>query len=277
LYRNHFGLHSEPFALTPDTDFFFRDRVREEALNTLVYGVRSGEGFIKMVGEVGTGKTTLCRQFLRQVEAEAATAYLPNPQLQDSNLITTLAQELGVESEGRSANQVLDAVQAFMLETWRQGRPVVLVLDEAQALPLSTLEQARLLSNLETEKAKLLRIVLFGQPELDERLKEPAIRQLQQRIVYSYRLRPFTKSDLPGYLDHRLRVAGYSGPPLFRGAAVRALYRGSSGIPRLVNVLAHKSLLAAFGDGAARVGRSHVRAAIRDTEAAYRGWWRLAV
>ena len=188
----------------------------------------------------------------------------------------TLARELGLEAEGRSANALLDDVQAFMLDTWRQGRPVVLVLDEAQALPIGTLEQARLLSNLETEKAKLLRIVLFGQPELDQRLRDPRIRQLRQRISYSYRLAPFSRRDLPAYLEHRLRVAGHRGPTLFARGAVRALYRGSSGTPRLVNLLAHKSLLAAFGDGAAGVARRHVRAAVRDTESARQGWWRLA-
>ena len=277
MYQQYFGLHSDPFALTPDTEFFFRDWVREEALNTLIYGVRSGEGFIKMVGEVGTGKTTLCRQILRQIEPEAKTAYLPNPQLQDTNLIATLARELGVDTVERTTNELFDAIQEVLLATWREGRPVVLVLDEAQALPNSTLEQARLLSNLETEKAKLLRIVLFGQPELDQRLKDPAIRQLQQRIVYSYYLRPFAKADLVGYLDHRLRVAGYGGPPLFEPKAVRALHKGSGGVPRLVNILAHKSLLAAFGDGAVRVKGRHVRAAVRDTEAAHQRRWRPAI
>jgi MSHA biogenesis protein MshM len=273
VYRDFFGLHSEPFSLTPDSEFFFNDRIRQEALNTLVYGIRSGEGFIKVVGEVGTGKTTLCRQFLRAIEDEAETAYILDPLLRGDELLQSLARELGIDPAGKGQNELLEAVKVFMLETWERGRPVVLLLDEAQALPLETLEQLRLLSNLETEKAKLLRIVIMGQPELDVRLREPSIRQLRQRIVYSYTLGPLSKADLGGYLEHRMRVAGHNGGPVFRPAAVGALYRGSGGVLRLINILAHKSLLAAFGDGSHQVGRRHVRAAIRDTESARGGRW----
>lgn len=268
MYRDFFGLHSEPFSLTPDTEFFFNDRIRQEALNTLIYGIRSGEGFIKVVGEVGTGKTTLCRQFLQAIEDEAETAYILDPLLRGDELLRTLARELGIEAEGKGQNELLEAVKRFMLETWERGRPVVLLLDEAQALPLETLEQLRLLSNLETEKAKLLRIVLMGQPELDVRLREPSIRQLRQRIVYSCTLGPLSRRDLAGYLEHRMRVAGHNGGQVFRPGAVRAIYRASGGVLRLVNILAHKSLLAAYGDGRRLVGRRQVRAAVRDTEAA---------
>lgn len=273
MYRDFFGLGTEPFSLTPDSEFFFSDRVRQEALNTLLYGIRSGEGFIKVVGEVGTGKTTLCRQFLRAIEDEAETAYILDPLLRGEELLQTLARELGIEPEGKANGELLHEVKAFMLETWERGRPVVLLLDEAQALPLETLEQLRLLSNLETEKAKLLRIVIMGQPELDVRLREPSIRQLRQRIVYSYSLGPLSRGDLAGYLEHRMRVAGYNGGPVFRRGAVRALYRGSGGVLRLVNILAHKALLAAYGDGQHRVRRRHVRAAVKDTEAARGGGW----
>jgi MSHA biogenesis protein MshM len=275
VYRDFFELDSEPFALTPDSDFFFNDRIRQEALNTLVYGIRSGEGFIKVIGEVGTGKTTLCRQFLRAIEDEAETAYILDPLLRGDELLQTLARELGIDPAGKGQNELLEAVKVFMLETWERGRPVVLLLDEAQALPLETLEQLRLLSNLETEKAKLLRIVLMGQPELDVRLREPSIRQLRQRIVYSYTLGPLSHSDLAGYLEHRMRVAGHNGGPVFQQGAVRALYRGSGGVLRLINILAHKSLLAAYGDGSRQVGRRHVRAAIKDTEAVSNRRWRL--
>ena len=273
MYRDYFGLHSEPFSLTPDSEFFFNDRIRQEALNTLVYGIRSGEGFIKVVGEVGTGKTTLCRQFLRAIAGEAETAYILDPLLRGEELLRTLARELGIAPEEKGQTELLEAVKAFMLDTWRRGRPVVLVIDEAQALPLETLEQLRLLSNLETEKAKLLRIVIMGQPELDVRLREPSIRQLHQRIVYSYTLGPLSRADLGGYLEHRMRVAGHNGGPVFRPGAVRSLYRGSGGVLRVVNILAHKALLAAYGDGAREVGRGHVKAAIKDTEAARGGGW----
>jgi len=273
VYREFFDLHSDPFSLTPDSEFFYNDRIRQEALNTLIYGIRSGEGFIKVIGEVGTGKTTLCRQFLRAIENEAETAYILDPLLRGDELLQTLARELGIDPAGKGQNELLESVKAFMLETWKQGRPVVLLLDEAQALPLETLEQLRLLSNLETEKAKLLRIVLMGQPELDVRLREPSIRQLRQRIVYSYTLGPLSRTDLAGYLEHRMRVAGHNGSPVFRPRAVRALYRGSGGVLRLVNILAHKALLAAYGDGSRQVARRHVRAAIKDTESARGARW----
>ena len=273
MYQKFFGLSTEPFSLTPDTRFFFNDRIRQEALNTLIFGIRSGEGFIKVVGDVGTGKTTLCRQFLRAIQDEAATAYILDPLLKGDGLVRALARELGIEAEGRSQTDLMEAIKGFMLETWKEGRPVVLLLDEAQAMPLETLEQVRLLSNLETERAKLLQIVLMGQPELDVRLREPAIRQLRQRIVYSYYLAPMSREDLGDYLDHRMRVAGYCGRPVFHPRAVRALYKGSGGVLRLVNILAHKSLLAAFGDGEHKVRKKHVRAAIRDTEIPGRGGW----
>ena len=270
MYREFFGLHSDPFSLTPDSEFFFSDRIRQEALNTLLYGVRSGEGFIKIVGEVGTGKTTLCRQFLRAIADEAETAYILDPLLRGDELLRTVALELGLDPEGKSQQELLSAVRSFMLETWEKGRPVVLLVDEAQALPLNTLEQLRLLSNLETEKAKLLRIVLVGQPELDVRLREPSIRQLHQRIVYSYTLGPLSRKELGSYLQYRMRVAGHQGGEVFQPRAVRVLYRSSGGVLRLVNILAHKALLAAYGDGQQQVSGRHVKAAIRDTEAAKR-------
>ena len=271
MYQEFFGLHSEPFSLTPDTEFFFNDRIRQEALNTLIYGIRSGEGFIKIVGEVGTGKTTLCRQFLAAIESEAETAYILDPLLKGDELVRTLAEELGIAGDDLTTADLVEQIKTFMLETWDQGRPVVLLLDEAQGLPLETLEQLRLLSNLETEKAKLLRIVLMGQPELDIRLREPSIRQLRQRIVYSYTLAPLKGEDLSGYLEHRMRVAGHNGGPVFKPGAVRALQRGSRGVLRVVNILAHKSLLAAYGDGDRHVRRAHVRAAVKDTETAKKG------
>ena len=268
MYQAFFGLDTEPFSLTPDTEFFFHDQIREEALNTLIFGIRSGEGFIKITGEVGMGKTTLCRQLLQAIEPEAATAYILDPQLRGEELVRSLARELNIDPGQGSTSDLLEVIKAFMLQTWRKGKPVVLVLDEAQALPKETLEQVRLLSNLETEKAKLLRIVLMGQPELDTRLQDPAIRQLRQRIIYSYTLAPLPKQDLRSYLEHRLRVAGHPGGNIFRPAAVKAIYRGSGGVLRLVNLLAHKSLLAAFGEGEPQVLKRHAKAAVRDTDAA---------
>jgi MSHA biogenesis protein MshM len=268
MYREHFGLRDLPFGITPDTSYFFPYSSQQEALNTLLVAARSGEGFMKVVGEVGTGKTLLCRKFLGALDhREFVTAYIPNPYLTPQALLLALADELGLKSsDGLGMHQLLKLVTRFLLDSYARGRRVVLCLDEAQAMPLTTLESLRLLTNLETERRKLLQVVLFGQPELDARLDRPSVRQLKQRITFSCRLRPFELEETERYLLYRLEVAGWRGPPLFTPRATRCLHRASLGIPRLVNVLAHKALLAAFGEGAREVEAAHVRLAIADTE-----------
>ncbi|SCX85193.1 ExeA family protein [Thiohalorhabdus denitrificans] len=266
MYRDFYGLRDEPFALTSDTAFFFNDPVRREAFGTLVQGVRSGGSLIKIVGEVGTGKTTLGRRFLRVMEGEAALAYIQDPVLRGGELVGALARELGLNPEGRDLADLLEAVKGSVLRSWEGGRPVVLVLDEAQALPLETLEQLRLLAGLETARAKLLRIVLMGQPELDLRLEDPALLPLREKVTHSFRLVPLRREDLGSYLEHRLRVAGRRGDPLFRADALQALYRRTRGIPRQVNILAHKALLAAHAEGEPQVRKRHVRAADQEAE-----------
>jgi MSHA biogenesis protein MshM len=272
MYLEHFGLDAFPFSLTPDTDFFFAGPTHAEALNVLLVALDSGEGFIKVTGEVGLGKTLLCRQLLHSLDGEFITAYVPNPHLSPGSMRLALARELGVKPPRAryTQDELLDWLNAALLDFARAGQRVVLCLDEAQELPTQTLEAVRLLTNLETEKRKLLQVVLFGQPELDRRLTERRLRQLKQRITFSYRLQPMNRRMMASYVTHRMRVAGFRGPLPFTAGALRRLYRASRGTPRLINVLCHKSLLAAFGPGADRVDRGAMRRAIRDTESARR-------
>jgi MSHA biogenesis protein MshM len=275
MYLSHFGLSELPFGITPDTQFAFAANAHQEALNTLLVAVGSGEGFIKITGEVGTGKTLLCRRFLAALGDEYVTAYLPNPYLEPRTLLLALAEELGITLERYDYQfHLVKALNEALLEFARQGKRVVLCIDEAQAMPIDSLEALRLLSNLETEKRKLLHLVLFGQPELDARLASPAVRQLRQRIAFHYRLAGLQRGELDLYLTHRLRVAGYRGDGLFAPGAVRLLHRASGGIPRMVNILAHKALLCAFGEGRQLVAARHTRRAARDTEEVRLPWWR---
>ena len=271
MYASHFGLTELPFSITPDTSFFYGHSSYQDALNTLLVSVRSGEGFIKVVGEVGTGKTLLCRKLLASLEEDFVTAYIPNPYLEPMTLLLAVADELGV-AYGGQANQhhLLKSITSFLVDVHARGRRVVLCLDEAQAMPIETLEALRLLSNLETERRKLLQVVLFGQPELDARLDDPSIRQLRQRISFSCNLGAMSVEDVEYYVAHRLGVAGYRGPRLFSREAVHTLHRASRGIPRLVNVLAHKAMIAAFGEGVHLVGMRYVKEAVADTESTRR-------
>jgi MSHA biogenesis protein MshM len=276
MYLHHFELREAPFGITPDTSFAFAGVAHQEALNTLLVALRSGEGLVKVTGEVGTGKTLLCRRFLAALDDSFVAAYLHNPNLEARTLLLVLAEELGVELEKDSDQyHLLKSLNHALLHFARANKCVVLCLDEAQAMPLESLEMLRLLSNLETEKRKLLRLVLFGQPELDAKLADPSVRQIRQRIAFQYRLEGLKREELPRYLDHRLRVAGYRGDPLFRPDSVRLMSRVTQGTPRLVNIVAHKSLLSAFGEGVREVCVRHVRAAARDTEGLRRSRWRL--
>ncbi len=275
MYLEHFGLSELPFGITPDTSYTVITRSHQEALNTLLVALGSGEGFIKITGEVGTGKTLLCRRLLRALPDGAVSAYLPNPYLAPRTLLLALAEEIGVNVGPEIDDyHLLQRVNRALLDYAANGQAVVVCIDEAQAMPLETLESLRLLSNLETEKRKLLQIVLFGQPELDRKLAEPSVRQLQQRIAFHYRLSGLARDEVGNYLSHRLRVAGHRGDSPFGGQAVRCLHRASRGTPRLLNILAHKALLAVYGEGRHQVRGSHVRRAAADTEGASApGWW----
>jgi MSHA biogenesis protein MshM len=278
MYRAHFGLRELPFGITPDTSFAFSGTSHQEALNTLLVAASSGEGFTKITGEVGTGKTMLCRRFMSALDAGYVCAYLPNPLLEPKGLMHALAQELHLEvAEGAALQALIQQLGHALLSYARKDKRVLVCIDEAQALPLDTLEALRLLTNLETEKRKLLQVILFGQPELDEILAQDSLRQLRQRITFEYRLQGLNKPELLLYLEHRLRVAGYSGRPLFTRGAVNALYSASDGVPRLINVLAHKALLVVYGEGGYEVQSRHIKAAVKDTSSANRSrlpWWR---
>lgn len=269
MYQAHFGLQELPFSLTPDTSFAFSGAAHQEALETLLVAAASGEGFIKITGEVGTGKTLLCRRFLAELGGSAVSAYLPNPGLDPRGLLISLVEELGLPVDSAAEwGALLRQTNSALLECARAQTPVILCVDEAQAIPLETLEAIRLLSNLETSKRKLIQVVLFGQPELDRRLAQDNLRQLRQRISFQYHLRGLAPRELEHYLAHRLRVAGYGDRPPFTPPAVRALHRASGGVPRLVNILAHKCLLLVYGEGGYDVTRRHVAAAAADTPAA---------
>jgi MSHA biogenesis protein MshM len=278
MYTLHFGLRELPFGITPDTSFFFSSPRSQEALNTLLVAARNGEGFIKITGEVGTGKTLLCRKFMGTLGEDFVTAYIPNPYLEPRTLMLALADELEIVlDKDVDQHQLLKSITQRLVDLAGQGKRVLLCLDEAQAIPVESLEALRLLTNLETEKRKLLQIVLFGQPELDRHLALDSIRQLAQRITFHYHLGPLSRDDLDYYVAHRLRVAGFSGARLFSRGAISRLFAASGGVPRLVNILAHKALMLSYGQGKQQVGASHVRDAARDTIATRRRPWpRLA-
>ena len=274
MYTAHFGLREMPFSITPDTSFFFTSAHSQEALNTLLVAARNGEGFIKIIGEVGTGKTLLCRKFMGTLGDGFVTAYIPNPWLEPRTLMLALADELEIKlDKDVDQHHLLKAITHRLIGLAAQGKRVLLCLDEAQAIPVESLEALRLLTNLETQKRKLLQIVLFGQPELNRKLQLDSIRQLAQRITFHYHLGPLKRDDLDYYLAHRLRIAGFPGSRLFSRGAVAKLFSASGGIPRLVNIIAHKAMMMAYGQGKHEVSRAHIAVAARDTLPAARRVW----
>ena len=281
IYLAHFGLREAPFSITPDTSFFCSCRSIQEALNTLSFAANNGEGFIKITGEVGTGKTLLCRKFLGGLGPEWTAAYIPNPNIAPLTLLRAVAEELKAENEqGLDEHALMRAINYRLLNLAREGKRPILCIDESQAMSIETLEMVRLLTNLETEKRKLLQVVLFGQPELDEKLARQEIRQLRQRITFEYRLAPLTRREMAGYLTHRLIVAGYSGTGIFTSAAMKAIHRASGGVPRLANIIAHKTLMLAYGRGAREASWRDARLAVNDTPSRLSQhsltWWLLA-
>ena len=281
IYLSHFGLREPPFGITPDTSFFYACASSQEALNTLLVAVANGEGFLKITGEVGTGKTLLCRKFLATLDDNWVSAYVPNPNLEPRTLLLALAEEMRVKLDSElDQHHLLKALTLALLDFARQKKRVVVCLDETQAMPLESLETLRLLTNLETEKRKLVQVILFGQPELDERLAHESIRQLRQRITFQHHLGTLTREETQYYLAHRLAIAGYSGEGVFAPGAVNRIYRASGGIPRLVNILANKAMMLAYGEGSRRVTAPHARAAAADTPASFalsRAWLWLAL
>jgi MSHA biogenesis protein MshM len=267
MYLYHFGFTELPFTLTPNTNFFLALEPHNEALAVLMTALKTGEGFIKVIGEVGTGKTLLCRKLLNEIPEHFVTAYIPNPYLNPDELRRAVAIELGVKQAQRMSVQLLtQRIQNRLLELHAKGHSVVLILDEAQALPEQSLEALRLFTNLETETRKLLQVVLFAQPELDQRLSQTEFRQLRQRITFSYQLRAMKAEEVQQYIQHRLHVAGYKGAALFSTKLCKKITKASNGIPRLVNVLCHKMLMLTYGQGNYLMTTKQLAAAIKDTE-----------
>ncbi len=270
MYLDYFNFKELPFGLTPNINFYCQLKGHQDALNVLLFSLRSGEGFIKIIGEVGLGKTLLCRKLLNSLGDDYVTAYVPNPDLTPLELRKAIARELGVEfTPSSDQHELLSLLNTKLLELHQAGKRSVVVIDEAQALSLEGLEAVRLLTNLETEKTKLLQVVLFGQPELDRMLNKPTLRQLKQRITFSYYLPLMSYEDMDTYLFHRLAVAGHTSTTLFAKKTRRMLYRASKGVPRIINILCHKALLLAYGRGQIQVTPGMMKLAIRDSDISF--------
>lgn len=270
MYLQHFGLRELPFSLTPNTHFFLNMASYHKAYNMLMVSLANAEGFIKIVGEVGTGKTMLCRKVLNTLEEDKenyVTAYIPNPVLSPKGLFLAFAEELNIEiDQDVGHHRLLKAITEKLVEFSAENKQVVLFIDEAHAMPEQTLEALRLLTNIETEQVKLFQVVLFAQPELDALLSQPSLRQLRQRITFSFEIEALDRDGVERYVVHRLATAGYNGPFLFSKRALDFLFRTSDGIPRIINILCHKALMVAFGKGERTVQIDHVKSAADDTE-----------
>ncbi|ENM5854594.1 ExeA family protein [Vibrio mimicus] len=262
MYLSHFGLEQFPFHLTPDTELFLGLAPHFEAIQTLSAAIDMGEGVSKLTGEVGTGKTMVCRMLLTHLGEDVALIYLPNPMLTGEELRQAVAAELQIEVH--SAVRIVEQIQTRLIELHQQGKRIVALVDEAQALSDEALETLRLFGNLETEQTKLLQIVLIGQPELDTRLEQHHLRQFRQRITFNARLRPLTQAETEVYIESRLNKA--KAPyPLFNSTLKKAVWRASQGIPRLINQICHKALLLAWHEQSPLVNQHHLFAAIHDT------------
>mgnify|MGYP001823062957 FL=1 len=267
MYQEHFGLSRPPFKITPDTSLFFEGNQRGAALDALMYAITSGEGIIKVVGEVGSGKTMLCRMLEVRLSNDVDVIYIANPSLSPDNILHVIAHELHLDVNNEMSKvEVMQRIQAHLLKKHADNRQVVLFVEEAQSMPIETLEEIRLLSNLETDHNKLLQMVLFGQPELDEKLSQPHIRQLKERITHSFYLTPFPPDDTLQYLNFRLRAVGYKGPDIFTKKTAGVVKKYSAGLTRRINILADKSMLAAFSEGSHTVTAKHVKSAAQDSE-----------
>jgi type II secretory pathway predicted ATPase ExeA len=266
LYLEHFGLKEAPFRITPHTEFFYEGADRGATLEGLIYAILHDEGIVKVSGEIGSGKTTLCRVLMERLPREVETVFLANPSYSRAEILQAIAEELGrAPADGPAAGTLRD-LQAQLIEIYASGRRVVVLIDEAHAMPEETLEQVRLLSNLESSRHKLLQIVLFGQPELDQSLAKRSMRQLKDRITHSFRTRPLDEREVAKYVAFRMHAAGYRGADVFSPAAVGAIARASSGLTRRINVLCDKALLAAFAANTRSVTPRHVRAAVADSD-----------
>lgn len=266
MYLEHFGLTEPPFKITPVTEFFFSGANRGEILDALIYAITDGEGIVKISGEVGSGKTMLCRMLLDRLPSNIKAIYLANPSMSRDELLYAIADRLELNLEGQRVNVILQTLLNHLETMYKRGERCVVLVDEAHAMPLETLEELRLLYNLQVGKHKLIQIVLFGQPELDEKLEQSNMRQLKDRIVHHFSILPISKKIIESYLMFRVRAAGYKGPDIFSVGAVQLIGKASQGLMRRVNILADKALLAAFVENTHKIETRHVQAAIRDSE-----------
>ena len=265
LYLEHFGLSEPPFRITPHTDFFFDGAERGTTLEALTYAVMHDEGIVKVSGEVGSGKTMLCRMLMERLPEQAVTIYLATPSFAREEILHAIADDLDLKLPERRT-LALRELQEHLIQLYGAGRRVVILIDEAHVMPEDTLEQVRLLSNLESNRHKLLQIVLFGQPELDETLAKASLRQLRDRITQAFRVQPLASAEVAKYLSFRMRAAGYRGPEVFTARAASLIARASAGLTRRINILADKSLLAAYTENTHAITDRHVKAAIADSE-----------
>lgn len=267
MYLAYYNLHEEPFRITPDPRFLYFSRQHEEAFNHLLYGLQQRKGFIVLTGEVGAGKTTICRKLLEELGPTYHTALILNPCLDVDSLLRAIVIEFDLKVYGLDRLSYLQAINQFVLEQAQHGHDVVVIIDEAQDLSDELLEQVRLLSNLETDQQKLLQIILMGQPELRQRLANPTLRQLRQRIQVSYHLGPLDATETAYYVNHRLTLAGANGSPRFDATALKLIHKYSGGIPRLINALCDKTLLAGFVMQTDLLTKKLVKMALAELEA----------
>ncbi|MEM6998229.1 MAG: AAA family ATPase [Pseudomonadota bacterium] len=267
MYYDYFGLKQAPFKITPDTSLFFPGGDRGAILDALIYAIVSGEGIVKLVGEVGSGKTTLCRMLEKELPENVEIVYLANPSLSPDNILHAIAFELKLKVRPDDSRlKVMNSLQNYLLERHAENKQIVVFVEEAQSMPIATLEEIRLLSNLETAQNKLLQIAIFGQPELDVMISKPEIRQLKERITYSFYLSPFKPDEVKDYINSRLRSCGYRSVELFNDSAIKTISKYSNGLLRRINILSDKALLACYADNQNIVSVKHVKLAAKETE-----------
>lgn len=269
MYEAHFGFSKRPFSLSPDTGLFVNLNDHDLCFKLMQHVIDSGEGFLKVVGDVGTGKTILCRKLLRYLDSQQGhryhSVYIPNPMLSPIGLYRAVGQELGLSIDKQQDNDALHShITQQILALAESNQQVVIVVDESQSLPAITLEALRLITNLETEESKLVQVILFGQTELDTLLNQDRFRQLRQRITFSHYLKPMNEQETRQYVEFRLAQSGYNGSPLFENSALKKLFKVSAGIPRMINVIAHKALMQAYSEQKKTVSRAHIITAAKD-------------
>ena len=267
MYENFFSLQQKPFSVTSNPSFLYLSQRHKEAFAHLRYGIQEKVGFIEITGEVGTGKTTLCRALLNQLDDRTKSAFIFNSNLSELQLMQTIAEDLGITAEKKGKGALFSELNRFLIQQLSLGNNVVLIIDEAQNMSRRLLEQVRMLSNLEAENQKLIQIVLVGQPELREKLKSPSLRQLRQRIAVRYHIQALGYEDVPLYIQHRLRLAGANGKsPVFDDQALQEIYKYSGGIPRLINILCDKALLMGYVAETRSIGGEIIRQCINEIE-----------